>query len=161
MPNHIYRGKEPPAARDHLYAHPFETLLSGGTLIACALIVASELGAPLALSDNIVSLPAFVAWLVALTGIGGHALILAGLYDAGADLHRGWRLERLGIVGAVTSWGTYATAIALLAPASVISYILPALVALAYAVRFLATVREDQATRASIRATLPPAVRDE
>ena len=155
MPNRTYRGRTPPTALDHFYAHPFETLISLGTLLAGLVIAAVELGAPVTVSPTLNALPAVVSWLVALTAIGGNALVLAGIFDNGADLHRGWRLERLGIVGVVTCWLTYSTAVASLFHESVISYGLPALVGAAYLTRFVATVKEDQAARASI-ATLPP-----
>ena len=81
----------------------------------------------------------------------GNALILVGVFDDGEDLMRGWMLERVGLIGAITSWGTYSIAVATIHPGSAISYGLTLCIALAHTVRLVATIREETSTRRAIR----------
>ena len=151
MPNRIYRGSNPPRAADHVLAHPYEVLIALGGLIACAALLASEAGAPVSISPTMQALPSTVAWLVGLSGILGNALILAGVFDDGEDLMRGWMLERVGLIGAITSWGTYSLAVATMHPGSAISYGLTLFIASAHTVRLGATMLEETSTRRAIR----------
>lgn len=151
MPNRIYRGAHPPRPTDHVLAHPYEVLIALGGLVACAALLAVEVGVPVSISPTMRALPSTVAWLVGLTGVLGNALIILGLFDDGEDLMRGWMLERVGLIGAITSWGTYSLAVATIHPGSVISYGLTLCIALAHTVRLVATMREEASTRRAIR----------
>lgn len=151
MPNRIYRGSYPPQPTDHALAHPYEVLIALGGLLACAALLASEAGAPVSISPTLQALPSTVAWLVGLSGVIGNVLILVGVFDDGDDLMRGWMLERVGLIGAITSWGTYSLAVATIHPGSVISYGLTLCIALAHTVRLVATLREETTTRRAIR----------
>ena len=151
MPNRIYRGSYPPRPTDHALAHPYEVLIALGGLLACAALLASEAGAPVSISPTMQALPSTVAWLVGLSGALGNALVLVGVFDDGEDLMRGWMLERVGLIGAITSWGTYSIAVATIHPGSVISYGLTLCIALAHTVRLVATLREETTTRRAIR----------
>ena len=151
MPNRIYRGSYPPRPMDHALAHPYEVLLALGGLIACAALLASEAGVPVSISPTMQALPSTVAWLVGLSGALGNALVLLGVFDDGDDLMRGWMLERVGLVGAITSWGTYSLAVATMHPGSAISYGVTLCIALAHTVRLFATMREETSTRRAIR----------
>lgn len=151
MPNRIYRGSYPPRPTDHALAHPYEVLIALGGLLACAALLASEAGAPVSISPTMQALPSIVAWLVGLSGALGNALVLIGVFDDGDDLMRGWMLERVGLVGAITSWGTYSIAVATIHPGSAISYGLTLFIALAHTVRLIATMREETSTRRAIR----------
>lgn len=151
MPHRIYRGHHPPRFRDHALSHPYEALIALGGLLACSLLLLAEIAVPVTISPTMASLPGLVAWLVGLTGVIGNTLVLAGIFDDGEDLMRGWMLERVGLVGAITSWGTYSLAVAAQFPGSAISYGLTLFIAMAHMGRLVATLQEEGDTRSAIR----------
>ena len=151
MPNRIYRGSYPPRRIDHVLAHPYEVLMAAAGLLACAALLAAELGAPITISPTMRDLPSTVAWLVGASGVVGNALVIAGVFDDGEDLMRGWMIERVGLIAAITSWGAYSLAVATTHPGAAISYSVTLFIAGANAVRLVATLREESTTRTAIR----------
>lgn len=150
MPNRIYRGSHPPRLIDHVLAHPYELLIAAGGFLASLLMLLAELGAPVRISPTMESLLPAVSWLVGITGITGGLLIVAGLLDDSEDLTHGWLLERLGLIGAIISWGSYALAVGATHPGSMISWGLPLCIAVGHGIRLAATLHEEVVTQTAI-----------
>lgn len=151
-PQRAYTGHHPPRPRDHLLAHPYETVIAAAGAAAGAAAIAGEAIPGVSVSPSIEGLAWVVAWIVGLTGVIGNVLVLLGLFDDGDDLMRGWRRERMGLTLAISSWGAYALAVAASYPSALISWGFPAAIAVGHAVRLVASYDAERATRRAVTA---------
>lgn len=150
MPLHSYSTtRRPPSVMDHVYAHPFELAVAlAGTLTGLAAVAAGLAGE--AASPALGSLP---RWLLipfgALLALGG-ILMALGLFDDSEDLAKGWRIERMGLVGAGFGWAAFTVILIGYTPTNVTGWAFTALLVVAMWFRYKATQAEERRTRKAI-----------